>query len=954
MNSFKNISIRSKLFLTFGFIFLVVIPVSFALFFFQIQSHLEQRIKGKLNLSNETITDMVETAATVSIKNHLRAIAEKNREILERIYRQYKTGKFPESEAKQRAADILMSQTVGDTGYIYCINSKGIVQVHPESGVLGRDVSHRKFVRTQIREKTGYVEYDWKNPGDARARPKALYMSYFKPWDWIISVSSYRSEFSKLISINDFKEQISKLKFGRSGYCFIIDTQGNALIHPELTGNLIDVQDEKGLYLVREMITHKNGYLTYFWKNPSEPEPREKILAYHYIPSFNWIIASTTYTSEIFAPLREIRNALIAFLTVSLMIAAVMTLFISTSITRPLKAVIQRFEEGVHGDWSSKIPVDRNDEIGQLSMNFNRFIDQMDSSRKELISEIKIRRSVENQLRLFEKVFENTSEGICITDARGAIQAVNRAFTEITGYAFDEVKGANPRILRSDRHTREFYRDMWQSLIVKGYWSGEIWNRRKNGEAYPELLSISAIREDDRIVTYVAVFHDISEMKVKEEQIEHLAFHDPLTGLPNRLLFRDRLKQAISEAERTGEMVQMLFLDLDNFKNVNDTVGHVKGDDLLRETAKRLLRITRSSDTVSRLGGDEFTIMIHHITSADEVAKTVRRVQSVFDAPFDLGDHQFHVTASIGVSVFPSDGRDEETLIKNADLAMYQTKHQSKNDFSIFESQMAEQVSDRVRMEMDLRSGIENDEFLVYFQPRVDCLTRKVMGAEALARWEKPGMGLVPPNQFIPLAEDSGLIVPLGERIFYHSVHEAQEIRNRIGRDLSVSVNVSPRQFEDALFEEMIKDVLEKTGFPGNRLEIEITESILLQDTEKTMARLENLVRTGATIAIDDFGTGYSSLAYIKKLPISVLKIDKTFIDDLSTSRDARAIIEAMVLMARKLNISIVAEGVETRDQLEVLASLGDMQIQGYYFARPMPGNQFRDWVADRREAAGV
>lgn len=945
MTFFKNIPIRFKLFIAYSVVFLVILPGCFAVLFFKVQAYLEERIEQELNLSNQTITDMVETSATVSIKNHLRAIAEKNREILTWIYREVETGRMMEDQAKAKAVGILMSQSVGDTGYIYCINSKGVAVVHPEDGVRGRDFSHRKFIQTQIREKTGYVEYDWKNPGDKATRPKALYMAYFEPWDWIISVSSYKSEFTRLISIRDFEEQITRLKFGESGYCFVIDSHGNAVIHPELSGNILDIQDANGLSLAREIIRMKKGSLTYFWKNPSETVPREKFVAFDYIPAFDWIIASSTYTSEAFAPLGQVRNAFLGLLVVSLVFAGGLTLLVGISITRSMEAVIDRFERGGHGDWASKISVDRKDEIGRLSVSFNRFIDQMDSYRNDLVSEIHVRRTVENQLRLFEKVFENTSEGICITDKNGAIQAVNKAFTEITGYEAHEVMGANPRVLKSNRHPDGFYREMWQRLSEKGYWAGEIWNRRKSGEAYPELLSISAIREGDNVNKYVAVFHDISDMKVKEQQIEHLAFHDPLTNLPNRLLFKDRLGQTISEARRSGEMIQVLFLDLDNFKNVNDTVGHAKGDELLKETAARLLSVTRSADTVSRMGGDEFTIMIPHIKSPEEVAKTVRRVQSAFDDPFILGDHSFHVTASIGVSLFPNDGGDEETLTKNADLAMYQTKHQSKNSFSIFEQEMAEKVSDRVTMEMDLRAGIDNDEILVYFQPRVDSGTRKITGMEALARWQKPGKGLVAPDQFIPLAEASGLIVPLGEKVFFSSMKQAQEIRKATGLDLSVSVNVSPRQFEDVNFETMVRQALEQTGFPGNRLEIEITESILLKDMDMVMARLEQLAETGARIAIDDFGTGYSSLAYIKKLPISILKIDKTFIDDLPSSQDARTIVETTVLMAQKLNIDIVAEGVETEEQLAILCGLGQMEIQGYLFARPMEADELPGWI---------
>jgi len=392
-------------------------------------------------------------------------------------------------------------------------------------------------------------------------------------------------------------------------------------------------------------------------------------------------------------------------------------------------------------------------------------------------------------------------------------------------------------------------------------------------------------------------------------------------------------------------MIQVLFIDLDNFKNVNDSIGHAKGDELLKQVAGRLLSVTRVSDTVSRLGGDEFIIMVPNINNMMEIIFMVERVQEELTHPFSLGDHTFHISCSIGVCVYPNDGSDAETLIRNADLAMYQSKNSGKDKYHLFEVQMAQKVRERVEMEASLHTALENNEFQVYFQPQVNNQTLLPVGIEALVRWVKPDGTIIPPGQFIPLAEESGLIVPLGEQIFRSALVHANDICIHTGMNLSVAVNVSARQFDDNYFEEMVSKALADTGFPANRLKIEITESLLIKENDIAMTRLKRLSEIGILTEIDDFGTGYSSLAYIKKLPISTLKIDKSFIDGIPNDPDDIALVETIVLMANKLKIGIVAEGVETPEQLQALRLLGDMDIQGYLFARPMPPEQIKTWI---------
>ncbi len=563
-----------------------------------------------------------------------------------------------------------------------------------------------------------------------------------------------------------------------------------------------------------------------------------------------------------------------------------------------------------------------------------------------VVREITERKEYEQKLKLFQKVFENALEGITITDAKGNIVAVNEAFTEITGYKSHEVIGKNPRILKSDRHDDNFYKTMWQNLKTQGQWEGEIWNRRKTGEAYPEWLSISAIKANSSDIThYVAVFHDITDLKHQEEQIKHQAYHDALTNLPNRLLLHDRLSVAINHAQRNGQKIAILFVDLDNFKHINDSLGHALGDQLLQAVSQRIVKLMREEDTVSRLGGDEFVIMLEDVKDESVAIHIAERVLASFQRSFHVRNHELFITPSLGLTLFPDDGSDPETLIKNADLAMYRAKDKGKNRFQLFTSTMNDRVTKRLEMEGNLRKATEGDEFLVYYQPKIDIRTEKVTGMEALVRWQRPTGELVNPGDFIPLAEETGLIVNIGQRVLETACQQTKLLHEQGMTDLKVSVNFSPRQFQQSNVVDMIINTLQKTGLDPSALEIEITETIIMSNVESTVSRLQELSRQGISISIDDFGTGYSSLYYLKHLPIHVLKIDKSFIHDLSVDVNDSAIVETIILMAKNLNLRVIAEGVETQEQFQYLRDRNCDDVQGYLFSPPLPLSEFEKYL---------
>ncbi len=566
------------------------------------------------------------------------------------------------------------------------------------------------------------------------------------------------------------------------------------------------------------------------------------------------------------------------------------------------------------------------------------------------MQDITERRRSEEEMRLLVRVFENTIEGIVVTDANEVIQMVNRAFTDVTGYSAEEAVGQTPRLLNSGRHSRDFYADMWASLMNSGYWQGEIWNRRKSGEAYPEWLTITAIRDArGQVSHYVGVFHDITETKRNQEQIAYQAYHDALTGLPNRLLFNDRLKMALARAQRKHTGLAVMFLDLDRFKNINDSLGHAVGDRLLQSVAKRLVHWLREEDTVARLGGDEFIMLLQDTMDPEYAMHVGQRILESLSEPFRVGGQDLYVSASIGITLYPHDGRDLETLVSNADIAMYRAKEEGRNNCKLFTPAMNQQVVQRMALETSLRRALDEGEFLLHYQPKVDLRSGQVVGVEALVRWLKPGEGLIPPDEFIPVAEETGLIVPLGHWVLRTACAEIKKWHQMGYRDLHMAVNISPRQFMQKDLVQMVREILRETRLDPCHLELEITENVVMFNVEEAIVTLKELKDLGVRLSMDDFGRGYSSLYYLKRFPMDALKIDRSFVGDIVTDPDDASIVNTIISMSRSLGLEVVAEGVETTDQLDFLRSNACNQMQGFLFSRPVSGEQLVDILKKRK-----
>lgn len=570
-----------------------------------------------------------------------------------------------------------------------------------------------------------------------------------------------------------------------------------------------------------------------------------------------------------------------------------------------------------------------------------------DGSRQTLVivgRDITERLQAEQDLLLAASVFENSHEGIMIisAEAEPRIERVNQAFCDITGYDRSEVIGQNPRMLQSGRQDGLFYRRMWDKLLKQGNWSGEIWSRRKNGEIFPEFLSISTLKDDaDHPTHYVAIFRDISEIKSAQEKLEEMANHDPLTGLPNRRLLHELLEHAIRRANRERSKIATLFIDLDRFKIVNDTLGHQVGDQLLAQVSERISDAIRDSDVLARLGGDEFVAIMDSLGDPADAAAVARKIiDRVSQAFFVLG-HEIYLGASIGISFYPEDGREAADLIKAADIAMYQVKHTERNSFCFYSDTLQADRQERFMLENELRHALERGQLELYYQPQIRLSTQRIVGAEALVRWRHPEHGLISPDRFIPMAEETGLILAIGEWVLREAARQAKIWATK-GYGLEwVAVNVSGVQILRSQFSDTLLGVLVESECDPGLLELEITESTVMHNIEHVAGIIAGLKNLGVRLAIDDFGTGYSSLSHLKRLALDKLKIDKSFVNGLPKDMHDAAISRAIVALGHSLEMTLIAEGVENEDQVRFLHDIGCEEVQGYHFGRPMPAQEF-------------
>jgi diguanylate cyclase (GGDEF)-like protein/PAS domain S-box-containing protein len=569
-------------------------------------------------------------------------------------------------------------------------------------------------------------------------------------------------------------------------------------------------------------------------------------------------------------------------------------------------------------------------------------------------TDITERKHREREQRLLAAVFESSEEAILITDAAARIVDVNPAFTRIMGFTREESIGRDPRLLNSGLQDRHFYDLMWQALSTQGSWRAEMCNKRKDGSLIPMLASITCLRDEQHEVSnYVAVYSDISAIKESEERLGHLAHHDALTDLPNRMMLDVRMEHAIERARRSGKQLGVIFLDLDHFKNVNDSLGHNAGDALLVEVAKLLRGAIRNSDTVARISGDEFVLLLEDIGHPDAVIRVLEKILQALDRPFMVSGQSIRVTASLGVSLFPNDGKDGNLLMRNADAAMYLAKSEGRNTYNFYTEELTRQAFERMQLESWLRGALDNEEFSLHYQPQVDLRTGAPCGLEALLRWTRADGTTIPPDRFIPVAEGSDLILPLGKWILHNACRQARRWLDQGLEFGKIAINVSGKQVSAGNLVSVLDEILQETALPSRYLELELTETFVMGEPHGAIDTLRQLRERGVTLTVDDFGTGYSSLAYLKSLPIQRLKIDRSFIRDIPADPNDMAITRAVIALGKSLQLEVVGEGIETESQLDFLRAEGCHLGQGYLYSRPLPADELLPLLQNQRRNVG-
>ncbi|MDH5612471.1 MAG: EAL domain-containing protein [Gammaproteobacteria bacterium] len=704
---------------------------------------------------------------------------------------------------------------------------------------------------------------------------------------------------------------------------YIVNESGILLVAPE--GSQYKVGDDvSGLYPVKAIMKNQP------WPTEREYEGIHGDQVYGssmLIENLNWQIVTEVEREIVLHPIHILMMNLAIVSIVIVLLFTLLGMYLVKRVVRPIQLISDDFKRVGNQDFTPSTISSSLSELDSMVAGFNQMVKDI-ASKQQYLNKAAI-------------AFENTSDGIVITDAASIILSVNRAFTKVTGYSEEDAIGKNISILSSGVHDEYYYKSMWNEIEETGHWQGEIKNRRKNGGVYTQLLSINSFKDDQgNTVEYIGVFADISNIKEAEHKFDYLTHHDPLTNLPNRLLCNARLEHELQSADRRDHMVAVMLLDLDMFKNINDSLGHVTGDKLLKSVTERLSKRMRCEDTISRIGGDEFVLIIGHLKSKSDAEHFAENIIDMFSESFDLGEHEIFIGASIGISIYPEDANDAETMMRNADAAMYRAKSEGRNNYQFYTADLTSIANERLSTEYYLRHALAKNELILHYQPQYSLQTGKMIAVEALIRWKHPVDGLVFPDKFISVAEETGLIVPIGKWVIETACKQLKEWQDSGCSGLRMAINLSARQFRKPGLASVVNDVLIETGISPDKIDLELTESIIMRDAKITIDTLNEFHQMGVELSIDDFGTGYSSLSYLKKFPITRLKIDRSFVRDITIDKDDAELINSIIALGHCMNLKVLAEGVEDIEQLNYLKQNGCDEVQGYFYSKPIPADE--------------
>ncbi|ADW18811.1 diguanylate cyclase/phosphodiesterase with PAS/PAC sensor(s) [Desulfobulbus propionicus DSM 2032] len=963
-------TLRSRIFLAYTVFFLVPLCVVFGGGGYLIASALTHREEARAQADMTVVRQLAETATQTVFTHTLRTTAENIRLVCQTLFHQHQSGRLTLDEAQRLALEALAAQRVGQQGTVLCIDSQGMLLRHPDTTRIRTRLDAAVFSRLQQLTADGYLEHQ---PGGQP--PTALYRAAFPPWGWTILATCELGERQRMLP------QI--LAAGTPATALPVDGRQSFLLSPSgvfwppLFPEAAPTPEQRQalLSLAETMRRQQNGRIT--WTPPTALQGEEKTILFRHQPDNDLLAGVVVPSAALREPFAQFRRLALFFLLPLALVALGLAHLLARRLAAPLRQLARDLDANDQDQPPPSAADESTDELAHIVMACARLqaalehhrrqlveeqeacilvqrqLHQEIASRKEmeqkLLAENATRKSAENYLQLFKSIFDNAIEGIYITDPEGRILTVNQSFCKITGYQDAEVIGRNPSMLGYGDQGKAFYQGMWRNLRTMGAWSGEVWNQRKDGTVCPQWLSISVIRNDQQQIThYFAFFHDITELKRREKQISIMAYSDALTKLPNRAALERRLTKAIARASRNHLNLAVFFIDLDNFKNINDTLGHDKGDQVLIEVADRLSGTIRSEDTLSRLGGDEFILLSESIDNEQAVYTLASRILASLKQPIQLTPHTIYINASIGIALFPEDGQTTQELIKNADMAMYKAKSEGKNTFVLFTREMNEKLLNRVRTENAIRAGLKKREFSVFYQPKIDLASERPTSFEALARWHRNGV-VIGPDQFIPIAEESGLIDEMSLYVLDEVCLFLGKLQGHNLRMLPISVNMSPRTFNNVQIVETIDAILGSHHIDHRLIEFEITETTAMKDVQHTLATMHRFRQRGIRFSIDDFGTGYSSLSHLSEMPVSTLKIDKRFIG--ADDPNSRSIVSTITAMSKQMQLKVVAEGVETSNQLQWLRQIGCNEVQGFYYSRPMPEEETLHYLQLRADS---